>query len=171
MGASPTPADSAHFLRGQNKSSLKVSHKHMPNSQPRLYEVSNCGPWVITLQSGFSADVRGRLVTGQHVPAESSAGCRTKAQTALLGIQSTLCPPGPFLPFQYCPSCLQWSSSHFIWHLSNQFIYQDDKKGNGWDEGGDTFKYCTTDDQEDYPHPVSQDCPWTTWRFLLCLTI
>lgn len=80
MGASPTPADSTHCLRGQNKSSLKTSWKHMPNPQPRLHEVSNCGPWVITLQLCFSTDVRGRLVAGQlSLLAEGTCGCRTKA--------------------------------------------------------------------------------------------
>lgn len=65
-----------------------MSCKHMPNPQPRLHEVSNCGPWVITFQSGFSTDVRGRLVTGQlSLLAES-------------------------LPFRYCPSHLQYLSLH-----------------------------------------------------------
>lgn len=28
--------------------------------------------------------------------------------------------------------------------------------------GGDTFKHCTTDHQEDYPDAVPQDCPCIT---------
>lgn len=98
MGASPTPAHSAHCLRRQNKSSLKVSRKHLPNPQPRLHEVSNCGLWVITLQLGFSADVRGRLVTGQlSLLAKSMYRMQDQGSPALLLIliQPTLCPLVP----------------------------------------------------------------------------
>lgn len=83
MGASPTPADSTHCLRGQNKSSLKTSCKHMPNPRPRLHEVSYCGPWVITLQLGFSTAVTSRLVAGQlSLLAESTCGMQDQGSPA-----------------------------------------------------------------------------------------
>lgn len=83
MGASPTPADSTHCLRGQNKSSLKTSCKHMPNPRPRLHEVSYCGPWVITLQLGFSTAVTSRLVAGQlSLLAESMCGMQDQGSPA-----------------------------------------------------------------------------------------
>lgn len=166
MGDTPTPADSTHCLRGHNKSSLKIPCKHMLNPQPRLHEVSYCGPWVITLQLGLSTAVRG---SRKHVwDAGPRLTCTALHSHSAHALPLWSLPSFPVLPFSSAAS-QALSFSHFKWHLSNQ--YQDNKKGNGWDEGGDTFKYYTTDHQDDNPDPVSQDCPWITWRFLFCLSV
>lgn len=62
-------------LRGQNKISPKTACKGVPNPQPRLHELSNCGLWdrawcfrlLVTFHFSFSADVGGRLVAGLAV--------------------------------------------------------------------------------------------------------
>lgn len=125
---------SSRCLRGQNKISPKTACKGVPNPQPRLHELSNCGLWdrawcfrlLVTFHFGFSIDVGGRLVTGLAVSRRHMQDSGPRLTCTALPSHSPHNLPWSFhFPFEFFPSLLRYlrplSSSHCQtnWNWSN----------------------------------------------------
>lgn len=127
-GTSPTPAHGARCLRGQNKTSPKTACERVPNPQPRLHEVSNCGPsdraWcfrlLVTLQFVFSTDVREQVSDRSDLTGRSWG----QGSPALLRIpiHPVLCPTPEPVRFLSSPSLLSRSMSDLLPLLTLRLI-------------------------------------------------